>query len=108
MTSFLDGTSSSAPLVGINGGALYDECPGVPYASIALEYGTLPLRETFEALRADHWLHNHPDAPAALRASIRQQMRDAFYIDADDWKVQVVAQARAAALTALTRLAASR
>jgi len=104
VTSFLDGTSSSAPLVGINGCAIADECPGVPYASIALEYGTLPLRETFEALRADHWLHNHPDAPAALRASIRRQMRDAFYTDADDWKAQVVAQARTAVATALARL----
>ena len=58
-----------------------------------------------EALRADHWLHNHPEAPATLRAAIRQQMRDAFYIDTDEWKAQVYAQARAAALTALERLA---
>ena len=104
VTSFLDGTSSSAPLVGINGCALADECPDVPYASIALEFGTVPLREALQALRADHWLHNHADAPAGLRASIRQQMRDAFYTDADDWKAQILAQARAAALTALTRL----
>jgi len=108
VTSFLDGTASSAPLVGINGTAIADECPGVAYASIALEYGTVPLRETFQALRADHWLHNHADAPAALRASIRQQMRDAFYADADDWKSTVVAQARTTALTALARLAAPR
>jgi hypothetical protein len=108
VTSFLDGTSSSAPLVGINGTALGDECPGVPYASIALEYGTVPLRETFQALRADHWLHAHPDAPDALRASIRRQMREAFHADADDWKAQVVAQARTAALTALARLAGPR
>jgi len=105
VTSFLDGTSSSAPLVGINGGAIADECPGVPYASIALEYGTLPLRDMLGVLRADHWLHNHPDAPAGLRTTIRQQMRDAFYIDADDWKAQVLGQARSAALTALARLA---
>jgi hypothetical protein len=108
VTSFLDGTSSSAPLVGINGGAIAEECPGVPYASIALEYGTLPLRETFEALRADHWLHNHPDAPASLRASIRRQMREAFYAETDDWKAQVVAQARTAATTVLVRLASRR
>jgi len=105
VTSFLDGTSSSAPLVGINGGAIADECPAIPYASIALEYGTLPLRDMLGVLRADHWLHNHPDAPAGLRATIRRQMRDAFYIDADDWKAQVLAQARTAALAALARLA---
>lgn len=104
VTSFLDGTSSATPLVGINGSAVADGCPGVPFASIALEFGTLPLRETFFALRADHWLHNHPDAAADVRASIRQRMREAFYPDADDWKAQVFAQARTAALTALARL----
>jgi uncharacterized protein DUF2817 len=105
VTSFLDGTSSSAPLVGINGNAVYEECPGAAYAAIALEYGTLPLRETLEALRADHWLHKHPEAPATLRAAIRQQMRDAFYTDTDEWKAKVYAQARATALTALKRFA---
>jgi Protein of unknown function (DUF2817) len=105
VTSFLDGTSSSAPLVGINGSAIAEECQGVPYASIALEYGTLPLRDMLGVLRADHWLHNHPEAPTGLGAAIRRQMRDAFYIDAEDWKAQVLAQARSAALTAVTRLA---
>ncbi len=33
-----------------------------------------------QALRADQWLHNHPDAPATQRTTIRQQMRDAFYV----------------------------
>lgn len=105
VTSFLDGSSSATPLVGINGNALYDECPDAERAAIALEFGTVPLRETFQALRADHWLHNHADAPTALRASIRQQMRDAFFVDADDWKRQVVGQARETALTAIARLA---
>jgi hypothetical protein len=104
VTSFLDGSSSSAPLVGINGNAIYDECPGVPHASIAMEYGTLPLRETLDALRADHWLHNHPTAPADLRATIQRQMREAFYVDTDEWKAQVYAQAREAAQAALSRL----
>jgi hypothetical protein len=108
VTSFLDGTASSAPLVGINGGAISEECPGVPYASIALEYGTLPLREMLGVLRADHWLYNHPEAPASVRDAIRRQVRDAFYIDADDWKAQVLAQALSAARTALERLARSR
>ena len=57
------------------------------------------------ALRADHWLHNHPAAPAALRAAIGWQMREAFYVEADDWKETVVAQARAAAMQAIAQLA---
>ena len=74
--------------------------------AIALEYGTLPLLEVLQALRADHWLHNHPEAPGrrcGRRSS--EQMRDAFYVDADDWKAQVYAQAHAAARTAVASVA---
>jgi len=105
VTSFYDGSSTSAALSGIVNGAAYDECRGVELAMIALEYGTLPLPEVFAALRADHWLHNHADAPAGQRAAIRQQMRAAFYDEADDWKLKVYMQARDAAQTAVARLA---
>ena len=46
----------------------------------------MPLAETLAALRADHWLHNHPEAPDGAAGGIRQQMRAAFYDEADDWK----------------------
>ena len=105
VTSFVDGSSSSPVLTGVNYNAVYDECPGVTYAGVALEYGTLSLAETLQALRADQWLINHPDADPALRATIKAQIRDAFYCDADDWKATVYAQARDGALKALTRLA---
>ncbi len=85
--------------------AAYDECPGVEYTGIGLEFGTLPLPDMLQALRADHWLHVHPEAPAAQRAAIRKQVRDAFYVDADDWKAAVIVQARDAALRALGPLA---
>jgi hypothetical protein len=104
VTSFYDGSSTSALIAGFVTSAAYDECPGAEFTAIALEYGTIPLLQVLQALRADHWLHLHPDAPAALRATIRQQMRDAFYVDADDWKAQVYAQARDAVRTAVARL----
>ena len=105
VTSFRDGSSTSAPIAGFVTGAGYDECHGAEFTAIALEYGTLPLLQVLQALRADHWRHNHPEAAAALHAAIRQQMRDAFYVDADDWKEQVYVQARDAALKAIARLA---
>jgi len=108
VTSFLDGSSASAALSGVNYNAVYDECPGVTYAGMALEYGTVPLREMLQSLRADQWLANHPDASDALRTAIKQQIRDAFYCDADDWKAAVYAQARDASLKAVVRLAANR
>ncbi len=109
VTSFFDGSSTSAPLTGVCGNAAYDECPQAQYAGVALEYGTKPLDEVLLALRADHWLNKHPDAPLEQRAAIKRQMRDAFYGDADDWKEAVVNQAQTttlAALGALSRVAA--
>jgi len=108
VTSFYDGSSTSASLTGINGGAVRDECPGVAYAGIALEYGTLPVLAVLQALRADQWLANHPDAPPAQRVAIKQAVRDAFYQDADDWKAMLHQQSLARANEALAGLVASR
>ena len=108
VTSFYDGSSTSASVVGFVTSAGYDECPGAEFTAMALEYGTVPLPQVLQALPADHWLHNHPEAPEALRPAIRRQMRDAFYVEADDWKEQVYAQARSAALATVERLAEPR
>ncbi len=105
VTSIYDHSSSSSELTGLMFHAAYDECPGVEYTGIGLEFGTLPLPDMLQALRADHWLHVHPEALAAQRAAIRKQVRDAFYVDADDWKAAVIVQARDAALRALGPLA---
>ena len=40
-----------------------------------------------------------------MRATIKRGVRDAFYQDADDWKVMIYDQALAAALTALAAVA---
>jgi hypothetical protein len=105
VTSFYDGSSSSALLTGIITDAVPEECPGVEYTAIALEYGTLPLAEVLQALRADHWRHNHPEAPIQQQDALRRQTRAAFYVDADDWKERVYLQAREAALAAVRKLA---
>jgi hypothetical protein len=63
---------------------------------MAMEYGTLPILEMIGALRADHWLHKHPEAPPETHAAIRRQMMDAFYVDTDEWRTQIVEQAREA------------
>jgi Protein of unknown function (DUF2817) len=105
VTSFHDGSSTSASLTGVNYNAVYDECPGVTYAGMALEYGTLPLVDMIQALRADQWLTNQNDASPEIRRAIKKQIRDAFYCDDDEWKAMVYAQARAACLQALAQLA---
>jgi hypothetical protein len=105
VTSIYDGSSSSAFLTGLMCSSIYDECTQADYTGIALEYGTLPMMETIQALRAEHWLHLHPQAPAAMAAQIRQAMKDAFYTDTAEWKAQVLRQARHALLQAADGLA---
>jgi hypothetical protein len=54
------------------------------------------MNDVMQALRADQWLQNQLDVPEELRHTIKQQLRDAFYIDTDEWKSRVVDQARQA------------
>ncbi|MDP2771234.1 MAG: M14 family metallopeptidase [Giesbergeria sp.] len=104
ITSFYDGSSTSAFLTGLMWTAIYDECPHAEYTGIAMEYGTLPILDMMQALRAEHWLHIHPEASAALAAHIKAQMLAAFYTDTDAWKGQIIAQARQALFQAVQGL----
>jgi hypothetical protein len=106
VTSIYDGSSTSALLTGLMWCAVFDECPQAEYTGIAMEYGTLPFADVLQALRADHWLHQHPQAPAKQRAAIRQQVMDAFYGDNDAWRAQVVVQARQSLFQAVDGLSA--
>jgi hypothetical protein len=106
VTSIYDGSSSSALLSGLMWLSAYEECPQAEYTGIAMEYGTLPVMDVMNALRADQWLENHPEAAEAQRRAIKQQVRDAFYTDTDEWKDRIVEQAAEAAIQAVRGLAA--
>lgn len=107
VTSIYDGSSTSAFLTGLMWSSVYDECPQAEYTGIAMEYGTIPVMETLQALRAEAWLHKHPEAPAPLAASIKLQMMAAFYTDTDVWREAVVRQARESLFQAADGLRAS-
>ena len=107
VTSIYDGSSTSALLTGMMWLAAYEECAQAEYTGIALEYGTVPTMQVMDALRADQWLKNHPEADDATRRHIKQQNRDAFYTDTDAWKEQIVAQAVDASYGAVRGLGAS-
>lgn len=106
VTSFYAGSSASAAVTGGVSVAAIEACPGVAYAGIGLEFGTVPLEHTLQALRADQWLANHPDAAAGKRMAIKRALRDAFYVDSDTWKGMVYGQARVAVFQALHGLRA--
>ncbi len=104
VTSIYNGSSSSAFLTGLMWMAAYQEAPQAEYTAIAMEYGTLPVMDVLQALRAEHWLANHPETSAAQAAQIKQQLCDAFYVDADDWKGQIISQGRQAMFQAVDGL----
>ena len=104
VTSMYDGSSTSARLTGLICGAVYEECPQAEYTGIALEYGTQPVLEVMGSLRADHWLHKHPEAAPELADAIHARVRDAFYTDTDAWKGQIISQARQAMFQAVDGL----
>ena len=105
VTSIYDGSSTSAFLTGLMWSSVHDECPQAEYTGIAMEYGTLPILEVMQALRAEHWLHGHPQASAELAEQIKREMMDAFYTDTDEWKEQVLHQARESMFQAADGLA---
>jgi hypothetical protein len=105
VTSIYDGSSVSAFLTGMMFNAAYDECPQAEYTGMAIEYGTVPMMQTLQALRGEQWLDRHPQAPPKLADQIRRQVKDAFYTDTDSWKEQVVRQAREALFQAADGLA---
>ncbi len=105
ITSIYDGSSTSALLTGLMWTVAYEECAQAEYTGIALEYGTVPVMEVLDALRADQWLENHPEAGAAQREAIKQRMLAAFYTDTEAWKQAVLAQGIEAAMQAVAGLA---
>ncbi len=104
ITSIYDGSSTSAFLTGLMWHSIADEAPQAEYTGIAMEYGTVPVLEVLGALRAEHWLNNHPEAPPELAKQIKAQMLAAFYTDTDLWRGQIVSQARQAMFQAVDGL----
>ena len=104
VTSIHDGSSSSAPLTGLLCFGIREACAQATYSGIAMEYGTLQPEQVLDALRADHWLHLHPEADAEVARAIRQTMKDTYYVDDDGWRAAILAQAFEAAYQAIDGL----
>ena len=73
--------------------------------TVALEYGTKPVFEVLEALRADNWLHLYGDPASDRGKAIKQQIRNAFYGDEPEWKRMIWATADRVVQQAAARLA---
>jgi hypothetical protein len=93
LTSTGMGTSTSAQLHGTNGEGFVRFLPHAELTAIALEYGTLPLDDVLDAVRADNWLHLHADLAGEDSRRIKTQMRDAFAPNDASWRQAVWARA---------------
>ena len=93
VTCSQQGNSSSSALTGI----LPDSFQGLVHQSevnyIAMEYGTLPIFHVLNALRADNWLHSHNIDNPDIKAAIKKQILDAFYVDSNPWRAAVFGRA---------------
>ena len=107
ITSIYDGSSTSAFLTGLMWHSIAEEAPQAEYTGIAMEYGTVPVLDVLQALRAEHWLNNHPEALAEQASQIKAQMLTAFYTDTDLWKGQIISQARQAMFQAIDGLSSA-
>jgi hypothetical protein len=88
-TSTAAGSSSSAAVSGDITLGVQRGLPQAALTGVTLEYGTVPLKEVFDAVRADNWLHAHGDLQAHQARDIKAQIRGAFYPEADGWKSMV-------------------
>lgn len=97
-------SSRSGRLTGLMWNVAVEECPRAEFTGLYMEFGTRPVLDVLEALRGDHWLHLHPQAPPALAQRIKQAMRGAFYVDTPAWKKGLVDEVRSAVHQALDGL----
>lgn len=107
VTSTHDGSSVSSAVTGVIAEMMPQVCPKAQYTGIALEFGTQPLMKVMTALRAEHWLNNHPEAPREKAERIKQALLDAFYVNTDGWKGQIISQSRQAMFQAVEGLSSA-
>jgi hypothetical protein len=99
------GESLSPPLHGTIDKAVLQWTKGKELTFAALEVGTAPVRDVFDALRRDNWLHLNAKPGHRDWRAIKRQIRDAFYPDTAEWKRKVwdhAAQVVDAAARAIT------
>ncbi|MFT3778663.1 MAG: M14 family metallopeptidase [Ottowia sp.] len=93
-----------------NGLVFYGVRDAMPQAAVTgavVEFGVLPLKETFDQLRIDRWLRfGDVSGDAVQLAQLRRQVHEAFTSADPAWRSQVIAHAQQIQLAALEGLKA--
>lgn len=91
VTRTSDGSASSTEIIGNTAVALAEGLgPDVELTAVALEFGTLPPTDVFQALRADNWLHSRAGGTGPLADAIRRGMEEAFAPPDPAWRADVL------------------
>lgn len=96
ITRAVDGTTASSQLTGAMVELAYQEYPQAQSTRLVIEFGTKPGLEVLQALRAEQWLQNQPQTAPEQAVLIKRQMLEAFYVDSDEWRGQILSQAQQA------------
>ena len=86
--------TDAAMVSGLMGPAFVAALRGVAAVGLVLEFGTRELSEVMLAVQADHWLDAHSDRASDDGRAISRRMRDAFFLDDEDWQLAVCERAR--------------
>ena len=84
---------------------LSEELEGKEIAACGLEFGTLPITDVSFALQADNWLWQHGGTDNPRAGEVGAIIRNAFYVDEDNWKEEVFKRAEDVAVKGLKGLA---
>ena len=93
VTSPASGESASEVIDGNVRMAFVHLCPQATVVSIAMEVGTQAQPQVMAALFADNWLYQKGDPQSPQGLAIRQQVRDAFFVDTPEWREQAMTRA---------------
>lgn len=89
VTSFEDGSSTSAKLTGMMCFAFLDVFAPEQLTGIAVEYGTYDVGTVLTAMRFDNWINLYETPGSDLWNEGKKAIRDALYCDNDEWKALV-------------------
>ncbi len=68
----------------------HSQAPGV---AVVLEFGTREFAQVMRAVQADNWLQHYGSRRSEAGQAIAQQMRDAFFLEDEEWKEKVCRRA---------------
>ena len=103
------GPGGDAALVsGLIGPAFVGAHPEAASLGLVLEFGTRDMLQVLLAVQADNWLAQHGSRDSAEGRAISARMREAFFVEEDDWKEKVCQRAREVVERALDGIASFR